>query len=154
MTSLKVNDEKITGIIPGSYEKITRLWKANDRISLDFDFSGRVVTQNDCQAILRGPLVLARDTRFADGSVYESAAIKQDDGNVELKSSPVKPAGIWMSFTAPLVLGTNLEGEFREARQVNFCDFASAGNTWTEESRYRVWIPVTLNVMKADYKSY
>jgi hypothetical protein len=59
-----------------------------------------------------------------------------------------------MSFTAPLVLGTDLEGEYKNPKQVSFCDFASAGNTWGEDSRYLVWIPKTLNVMKTDYKGY
>ena len=49
---------------------------------------------------------------------------------------------------------TDLEGDFRNPKQANFCDFASAGNTWGEDSRYRVWIPQTLNVMKTDYMSY
>jgi hypothetical protein len=59
-----------------------------------------------------------------------------------------------MSFTAPLVLGTDLEGEYRNPEQINFCDFASAGNTWGEDSLYRVWIQQTLNVMKSDYRTY
>jgi hypothetical protein len=103
---------------------------------------------------VRGPVVLARDTRFSDGFIYESAVIKEKNGNVELIPSVKKPSNVWMSFTAPLLLGTDLEGKFRNPLQINFCDFASAGNTWDEDSRYRVWIPKTLNVMNADYKSY
>ena len=53
-----------------------------------------------------------------------------------------------------VVLGTDREGKFRDPKQVSFCDFASAGNTWGEDSRYLVWIRTTLNVMKTDYKSY
>jgi uncharacterized protein len=65
-----------------------------------------------------------------------------------------KPEYVWMSFTAPLILGTDLEGEYRLPRQIHFCDFASAGNTWSSDSRYRVWIPQTLNVMQTEYKAY
>jgi hypothetical protein len=86
--------------------------------------------------------------------VYESAVIRENQGLVELLPSKVKPDGVWMSFTAPLVVGTDLEGEFRNPKQVSFCDFASAGNTWGEDSRYKVWIPQTVNVMKTDYKAY
>jgi hypothetical protein len=118
------------------------------------DMRGRVVAINGYQAILRGPVVLSRDARFNDGFIYESGLIREKDGFVELKKSPSKPSDIWMSFVAPVVLGTDLEGEFRNPRQVNFCDFASAGNTWGEDSRYRVWIPKTLNVMNMDYISY
>ena len=103
---------------------------------------------------MRGPVVLARDTRFNDGFIYESAVIRDENGKIKLTPSSKKPENVWMSFTAPLVLGTDLEGEFQKPVEVNFCDFASAGNTWGEDSRYRVWIPKTLNVMKTDYKGY
>jgi DUF1680 family protein len=153
-TTLKVNGTIITEVTPGSYKKITRKWDKGDKIELKFDLTGRLITQNGYQAILRGPVVLARDTRFSDGSVYESAVVKDKDGKVELLNSTAKTANIWLTFTAPLILGTDLEGDFRNPKQVSFCDFASAGNTWGEDSRYRVWIPKTINVMNADYKPY
>jgi hypothetical protein len=153
-TMMTINGVRVTEISPGTYKKITRLWNKSDKVVLTLDLTGRVITQGGYQAIIRGPVVLARDSRFNDGFIYESAAIKEKDAKVELMPSVKKPAGVWMSFTAPLVLGTDLEGEYRNPRQINFCDFASAGNTWGEDSRYRVWIPKTLNVMKTDYKSY
>jgi len=55
---------------------------------------------------------------------------------VDLKPSSEKPAKVWLSFTAPLVLGANLKGEFRNPKQIQFCEFASTGNTWGEDSRY------------------
>jgi uncharacterized protein len=153
-TLLTVNGSSIGELIPGTYRKVTRIWNKNDKVILKLDMNGRMILLNGYQAILRGPVVLARDTRFADGFVYESAVVKDKDGTVELLTSSKKPADVWMSFTAPLILGTDLEGEFRNPKLVNFCDFASAGNTWGEDSRYRVWIPKTLNVMKTDYKAY
>jgi hypothetical protein len=153
-TSVTVNNEELAGVVPGTYLKINRLWKSGDIIKLSLDLRGRLLTLNGCQAIIRGPVVLARDTRFGDGFIYEPAVIREKDGIVELKPSASKPDNVWMSFTAPLVLGTDLEGEFRNPRQVNFCDFASAGNTWGEDSRYQVWIRKTLNVMNTDYKGY
>jgi len=121
---------------------------------MKMDFRGRLLIKNGHQAIMRGPVVLARDARFNDGFIYESAVVRDKDGFVDLKQSTSKPENVWMSFTAPLVLGTDLEGEFRNPKQVKFCDFASAGNTWGEDSRYRVWIPRTLNVMNEEYKAY
>ncbi|MDD2436106.1 MAG: hypothetical protein PHX50_02685 [Massilibacteroides sp.] len=59
----------------------------------------------------------------------------------------------WMTFTAPLVLGTDLEGH-RDPILVHFCDFASAGNTWDKTTRYRVWLPKALNVMHSPYNPY
>lgn len=91
---------------------------------------------------------------LADGFIGESAVISAKEGIVSLETVSNKPDNVWMAFRAGLVLGTDLEGEFRQPRPVSFCDFASAGNTWGEESRYRVWIPQTLNVMNEEYKSY
>ena len=52
-----------------------------------------------------------------------------------------------MSFTVPRKIGTDLEGQNKEPVQISFCDFASAGNTWKQSSRYRVWLVKTLNVI-------
>ena len=153
-TEIEINGSTVSGITSGVYKKITREWKKSDKVVMKVDLTGRVIIVNGYQAIVRGPIVLARDTRFDDGFIYESAVIKEKVGNVELMPSVKKPSNIWMSFTAPLLLGTDLEGKFRNPLQINFCDFASAGNTWGEDSRYRVWIPKTLNVMNTEYKSY
>lgn len=151
---ISVNGTVIGDINPGTYKQINRLWNRGDKVIVKIDITPKLIRQNGYQAILRGPVVLARDTRFNDGFIYESAVVSEKAGTVELAPALKKPANIWMAFTAPLVLGTDLEGETRNPVQINFCDFASAGNTWDENSRYRVWIPQTLNVMKADYKAY
>jgi DUF1680 family protein len=151
---ISVNGKEVSGITAGKYMEINRIWNKADKVELRLDLTGRVILLNGQQAILRGPVVLARDTRFGDGFVYETAVVNEEEGHVELLPSKEKPSNIWMSFTAPLVLGTDLEGDFRNPKQIHFCDFASAGNTWGEDSRYGVWIPKTLNVMKTDYKAY
>jgi len=153
-TALTINGEAVKDVVAGSYKKITRSWNKGDRVELKLDLRGRLITRSGNQAIVRGPVVLARDARFRDGFINESAVVQDHDGYVDLKPSAAKPAEMWMSFTAPLVLGTDLEGEFKNQKQISFCDFASAGNTWGEDSRYLVWIPKTLNVMKTDYKGY
>ena len=146
--------EAIENIEPGKYFSIKRTWKTGDKIVLTLDLRGKLIQQNNYQAIVRGPIVLARDTRFNDGFVDEAAEIKAENGYIKLTPAENKPENIWMAFTAPLVLGTDLEGEFRKPKQINFCDFSSAGNTWEQSSRYRVWIPQTLNAMKMNYKKY
>ncbi len=153
-TIISVNGTDVSEISAGSYKNITRTWTKGDVVVVKLDLEGKVIKLNGKQAILRGPVVLARDTRFGDGSLCETAVVEEKKGKVDLSPSQNKPAHIWMSFTAPLVLGTDLEGEFSKPRQINFCDFASAGNTWSEDSRYIVWIPQTLNVMGTDYTGY
>jgi DUF1680 family protein len=149
-----INGTPSGGIVPGTYHKITRQWTKGDKISLKFDLTPHLLVLNGYQAITRGPVVLARDARFADRDVDEAAVIQSKGSIVDLKPVQNKPAEVWMAFTAPVVLGTNLEGEFKSPRMVGFCDFASAGNTWEEGSRYRVWLKTTLNVMNTDYSGY
>ena len=144
----------MSGITPGEYHSITRVWNQGDKVSLKLDLRAHIINLNGFQAITRGPLVLARDTRFADGDVDEAAVISNQKNIIEMKNSDKKSDNIWMAFTVPMVTGTNLEGEFRNPRQVHLCDFASAGNTWGEDSRYRVWIKKTLNVMNMNYVNY
>ena len=130
---------------------IMREWKAGDKITLELDMRGRLVEQNNYQAIQRGPVTLARDSRFGDGFVDETSEVEHKDGYVEL--TPVGSDFAWMAFTAPMKLGTDLEGS-GEAKQVHLCDFGSAGNTWERNIRYRVWLPKTLNVMRSPYVPY
>ena len=153
-TKVTVNGTPVQNVAAGTYLKISREWKKGDQISLKLDLSGRLVTLNGFQAILRGPVLLARDSRFNDGFVDETAVIRNTDQKVELIPEKENPDNIWMSFTAPLVLGTDLEGEYVNPKPVHFCDFGSAGNTWDRETRYRVWIKQTLNVMQTEYKKY
>jgi hypothetical protein len=113
---------------------------------------GRLVERNNYQAIVRGPVVLARDSRMADGFVDETSVVQSKDGYVELKPITV-PDFAWMTFSVPMVLGTDLEGA-AEPSQIKMCDFASAGNTWDKAIRYRVWLPRTLHVMTTPYIPY
>ena len=150
--SVSVNGEKQDGVMCGTYFPVNRKWKKGDKITLNLDMRAYVVEQNQAQAIVRGPLILARDSRFNDGSVDEASVIQTKDGIVELV--PVaSPSFAWLTFTAPMVLGTDLEGH-RTPKQIHFCDFASAGNMWDHSQRYKVWLPKTLNVMRTPYKGY
>jgi len=153
-TSISVNGIPIENVKPGSYQRITREWKKGDQIILKLDMRARLIELNGYQAMMRGPILLARDSRFIDGFVDETAVIENKNNDVELKPTDDKPENIWMSFTAPLVLGTDLEGDFRQPKQIHFCDFASAGNTWNREVRYRVWLKKTLNAAEVIYVPY
>lgn len=153
-TSVSVNGDNAVPAIPGTYYRISRKWNRGDRIILTADLTARLIILNGHQSIVRGPVVLARDSRFSDGDVDEPAVIRHNNFNVELKVLSNKPPDVWMAFSASMVTGTNLEGKFRTQGQAALCDFSSAGNTWSEESRYRVWIKQTLDVMNANYYRY
>jgi hypothetical protein len=97
---------------------------------------------------------MARDTRFNDGPVCETAVVLADKGQVNMAPVPSKSSDIWMAFACPVILGTDLEGAGGKPRMIHFCDFGSAGNTWGEDSGYAVWLPRTLNAMGTEYKGY
>ena len=92
---------------------------------------------NDMQAIERGPVVLARDTRFHDGYIDEACLIPTHDGNIVDLEPISAPKDMWMAFRLTMPRGAYNTETF----VTNFCDFASAGNTWNQAERYRVWLP-------------
>jgi len=154
LTAISVNGETVADVTPGDYKKINRLWQKGDKVILKMDMNSRMIELNGYQALLRGPVLLARDSRFLDGFVDETAVIQQKNNQVEIQPTTDKPEHVWMAFTAPAYLGTDLENKTKKIVPVHFCDFSSAGNTWELTSRYRVWIPKTLNVMNMEYKAY
>ena len=138
------------------YVSLTRKWKDGDVVAISMDLRTRVVELNSMQAVIRGPLVFARDSRFGDGYVDESAVIQVDkEGYVDAVPSIAGDSFNWLDLQVPMVLGANLEdpGE-KSVRLIHFCDFASAGNDWDKSGRYRVWIPKTLHVMSEPYHRY
>ena len=87
-----------------------------------------------------------RDSRFNDGFVDEAVTVSRKDGRVELKPAEA-PEWAWICFKAPMVVGLD-EIDHGKPRDVLFCDFGSAGNTWNPKERYRVWLPKALDVHK------
>lgn len=150
-----VNGEQVADVRPGTYLAISRTWKTGDSVTLKLDMHGRSCTKNDHLVLERGPITLARDARFGDGDIDESVGALDVTQSVELIPVEAPTPDIWMAFTTKLQLGVNLETEEgRTPRPVHFCDFASSGNTWNEESRYRVWLQQSLNVMQSPYVPY
>jgi len=62
----------------------------------------------------------------------------EDDKNKQIQMRPTDKQGVWMSFEVSYHSGT---GENPVHMKVPFVDFSSAGNGWSPENRYRVWIP-------------
>lgn len=142
--TIEVNGEPVQGVKSGSYQLINRTWKAGDHVTLHLELAARLWQLNNMQAIERGPIVLARDSRFGDGFVDENCIIPTHDGNI-VELEPIEaPKGIWMAFRLKMLRGAYSEGE-GDKEYTHFCDFASAGNTWDKAQRYRVWLPRTLN---------
>lgn len=134
-TSLAVNGSPLSGVEPGAWALVERRWRPGDRVSLQLDLRGRILRATDSSrsyvAVARGPVALARDVRLAQpGSIGETVAgIPKEQEHIAVQGVP-PPAGIEMAFVA----GADAE--------LRLCDYASAGNTWNDRSRFRVWMPV------------
>ena len=135
-TALSVNGEA-QSVSAGGYAKLTRAWKPGDTIELGLDMCARIVTapkgitpgSDNYDAVLYGPLALSRDKRHG-GDIHQPVQIKTaHDGSVALAPLATKIGQV--GFNVPTADG----GMFP------VIDYASAGNTWDEESEFVTWIP-------------
>ena len=144
-TEVKLNGKVLDGVAAGSYFTIERDWKLGDILELKFDMPVVAHTLDHHVAFTRGPVLLARDSRFADGDLTEPFRRGIKDGQTMPTFAAVRTPSddIWMAFSATLPIGSHTENpEARNPATVFFCDYASAGNTWTRANFYRTWFPV------------
>ena len=144
-TEVKLNGKAFDGVVAGSYFTIDRHWRLGDIVELKFDMPVVAHTLDHHVAFTRGPVLLARDSRFADGDLTEPFRRGIKDGQVMSTFAAVRTPSddIWMAFSATLPIGSHTENpEARNPSTVFFCDYASAGNTWTRANFYRTWFPV------------
>ena len=145
-TVVKVNGAAQEGVKPGSYFSVSRDWKLGDIVEIIFDMPVVAHVIDHSVAFTRGPVLLARDSRFADGDMTEVFRRgKIADGQRMDGFSAVRTPSddIWMAFSATLPVGphhANPEGA--NGLAVTFCDYASAGNLWQPANYYRTWFPV------------
>ena len=146
-TVVKLNGKPLEGVKAGDYFAIDRTWTCGDQIDLSFDYTPHIFRQDGKAAFKVGPLVLARDRRFGDGDTGEVIACNAWTGEqlVKPRINPTRTTRDDMYFTAVGLLTTGVHtknpGE-RYPSVVNFCDYASAGNTWGDDSYFRVWLPI------------
>lgn len=143
-TVVKVNGEEQKGAVPGTYITIEREWKLGDIVEIRFDMPVVAHKLEHNIAFTRGPVLLARDSRFGDGDFTEPFRRGIKDGQRMTGFADVRtPSGdIWMAFSATLPIGSHHENpEGALPATVSFCDYASAGNTWQRDNYYRTWFP-------------
>ncbi len=146
-TSVQLNRKPVEGVKAGEYLVLDREWKCGDQIDLGFDFSPRATFLNDKVAFTMGPLVLSRDRRFGDGDLGEvislMAAYGLKAGQVPVRATRTTNDAMYYTAVGLLTTGVHTKnaGE-RYPSVINFCDYASAGNTWGDDSYFRVWLDV------------
>lgn len=144
-TTVKLNGKALDGVAAGGYFVIDREWKLGDVVEVQFDMPVVSHVMAGHVAFTRGPVLLARDSRFRDGDMTEPFRRGMADGRKmdSFAAVRVPTDDMWMAFSATLPMGShheNPEGALPTA--VFFCDYASAGNTWTRDNYYRTWFPV------------
>lgn len=168
---LKVNGETVP-CHPGSYASINRTWKKNDKVTLELDLRGRIIRAPSGapqQAIMRGPVLLAMDNRLVQEQdstvwlisqpyVYETnipengkGYISQkynfppagQDGYIELRPVASPDKNIRMVFDVTFLVRPWHFFQHHE-KHILMCDFASAGNEWSNSNLFRAWLPQPL----------
>ena len=144
-TVVKVNGEVQKDVKSGAYFTVSRDWALGDIVEIAFDMPVVAHTLEHHVAFTRGPVLLARDSRFADGDLTEPFRRGLKDGQAMPSFRAVRTPSddFGMTFSATLPLGSHHENpEGRLESTVTFCDYASAGNTWHRDNYYRTWFPV------------
>lgn len=133
-TVLKVNGKQ-RDVQPGTYAQIRRRWAAGDRIELQLDMRCRILDAplgsnragDNFQALVRGPIVLARDENM-DAHYNDPVMVVSKDGYVDIvPENPTQP-GTKMQFRVPVKDGF-----------IRMVDYASINN-WNGKHTC-TWLP-------------
>ncbi len=149
-TQLTVNGEAVA-CQPGTYARLDREWSPGDKIILRLDLRGRVVTAPSSApqlAVMRGPVVLALDNRLTQPQDIAVRLVPDAEGCIPLAVATNKPAQVWMAFEVPAQVRPSHFFNHHQLK-LTLCDYASAGNGWSEQNLYRVWLPQPLFLRQA-----
>ena len=147
-TTLVVNGETITGLNPGMVSSIRRKWQSGDKIELNLDMRGRIIrlgSNPENLALLRGPVVLARDSRLQGPAIPAVITpVTDKEGFVALE--PVQPGNpdFHLQFKAMVSVESYTESSAKPVPAI-FCDYASAGYSGHDASTFRVWFTQLIN---------
>lgn len=139
---ITVNGEAFTAA-SGGYLSLSRTWKKGDIIHIEFDMRGRLLELGEApvsHAIMRGPVLLAMDSRWAHYDVAKAfTPVSNEDGYIELHLPDKHEGSSRLSFLAEFIPESFTE-EGAKPVKLPFCDYASAGYAQNKPV-YRVWIP-------------
>ena len=137
-TTVKING-KMQAVTSGQYASFHREWKAGDRIEIAFDMTCRVMDAphgsnpkgRDFQAVIWGPIVLARDEKI-DAEYDQPVTVKADKNKVVAitKTQPTL-AATRMEFIVPTADG-----------DIRMVDYASVDG-W-DGSKICTWLPANV----------
>lgn len=144
-TQMTVNGTAME-VTPGRHATIDREWSMEDVVMMTFDMRGRAIQAPSGApqvAIMRGPILLALDDRLTEPADVAVRLVADENGFVELMPEEEKPEGIWMAYRVPFEVRPS--HFFKHHRLwLGMCDYASAGNQWHSDNRFRTWLPQPL----------
>ena len=88
--------------------------------------------------LLYGPVVLTRDRRVTGKALFAEVST----ADLPSPASPEDGGHSIREVDAPPDIHAAFEVEFPNGNSERLCDFASAGNTWDENSAFDTWIPI------------
>jgi len=144
-STLKVNGEPVENWKSGEYVSVRRKWKPGDKIALQLDMRGRVVKMGDMPqyaAVLRGPVLLARDARLGNVPVGIAINPKTTD-TAYIGLEPIQqdvPGDFWMLYRAAFIPESYME-KAAEPATIILCDYSSAGYDPETKPFFQTWIP-------------
>ena len=114
----------------GSFAELSHVWNPQDRVELELDFRVIPIRKDGFLCLRRGPVILARDARFGDDVERPVNVLCGEDGSV-CASAVFAPFSCRQAY------------EIRGKKGDSFCvaDYASAGQSWDEQSRMAAWYP-------------
>lgn len=136
-TVMTVNEEEVM-VTPGTYAEINRKWRQGDRVSLSMDMRCRVIDAphgsnragDNFQAVLYGPIVLARDENI-DSNYHEPVKLQAKKGYIEAKQVDPAKDNIKLQFSVPVEGG----------KYITMVDYASVDN-WNNGKHVCTWLPI------------
>lgn len=111
-TVVKLNGKELPGAKGGTYFTLEHEWKLGDVVEIEFAMPVVAHKVSHHVAFTRGPVLLARDSRFGDGDMTEPFRWRDiEDGKFTENFNAVRtPSGeMWMAFSATLPVGTHHE---------------------------------------------
>ncbi len=136
-TRLMVNNEAFE-TTPGTYTQLNRKWHSGDIITLSLDMRCRVIDApqgsnragDHFQAVIRGPVVLARDESI-DLDYNQPVSLKSEGGYIEGVQENPASGKIKLQFSLPLVNGES----------ITMVDYGSLDN-WDNNMHICTWLPI------------
>jgi len=138
-TVLQVNGESID-VSPGRYASVQRTWRDGDQVTLTLDMRARAVAAPSGSphlAVRRGPVVLALDSRLTEPDRRSLRLVVNEDGTVD---ATVTADDDRFDLLCDVPFVHHKVHIVKESATLRLCDYASAGNDWSAENLFRVWL--------------